>query len=64
MDPNRRTSPATGCKANQDALRQDGYDLSEECPVCEISFGIKCQVALHPTAAEQAQAIQGKEIFV
>ena len=43
-------TPHRACHATQEALREEGYRLTDDCPGC-AAFGVKCMVLSHPTAA-------------
>jgi len=45
----RQSTPGSGCKAYQESLKQDGFKLADDCPICKVTFELLCQIGCHPS---------------
>ena len=46
----RSDKPHTGCRASQEALREDGLKVFDDCPIC-LKRNVACEVGCHPSSS-------------
>ena len=52
----RSDKPHTGCRASQEALREDGLKVFDDCPIC-LKRNVACEVGCHPSIISTQQGI-------
>jgi hypothetical protein len=50
----RLDKPHTGCRASQEALREGGLKVFDDCPIC-LKRNVACKVGCHPSIISTQQ---------